>query len=72
MIFKGRGTPGVTKNRYRTDHKKFTFSKLCFFPLDVLLDCIFGALGGDLGTFKRLHGLSWAPPGSNLAPLGLQ
>ena len=27
------------------------FSKVCLFQLDVLLDCIFGALGSDLGTF---------------------
>ena len=49
-----------------------TFSKVCFFPQDELLDCIFGALGGYLGTSWPQLGLSWAPLGPNLAPLGLQ
>ena len=48
-----------------------TFSKVCFFPLDVLLDCIFGALRPPLDSSWPLLGTSWTQLGAHLAPLGL-
>ena len=48
-----------------------TFSKVCFFPLDVLLDCIFGALRPPLDSSWPLLGTSWTQLGAHLVPLGL-
>ena len=47
------------------------FSKVCFFPLDVLLDCIFGALRPPLDSSWPLLGTSWTQLGAHLVPLGL-